>query len=94
MRLRTKLLVILAFGARLPVIAIAGVRLYYLDQRLRGVTFTFDYVVATQWQMGYAIMSSTITGMAPFSSLSIRSMCLVRISTMDQDIARVVGRQG
>ncbi|CAN9332963.1 unnamed protein product [Alternaria alternata] len=66
MRLRTKLLVILAFGARLPVIAIAGVRLYYLDQRLRGVTFTFDYVVATQWQMGYAIMSSTITGMGPF----------------------------
>ncbi|KAL1796386.1 hypothetical protein ACET3X_004926 [Alternaria dauci] len=66
MRLRTKLLVIFAFSARLPVIAIAGVRLYYLDQRLREGTFTFDYVVATQWQMGYAIMSSTITGMGPF----------------------------
>ncbi len=66
MRLVTKLVVIFAFSARLPVIAIAGVRLYYLDQRLRGITFTFDYVVATQWQMGYAIMSSTITGMGPF----------------------------
>ncbi|KAI4690978.1 uncharacterized protein J4E88_002452 [Alternaria novae-zelandiae] len=66
MRLLAKLLVILAFSARLPVIAIAGIRLYYLDLRLRGSNFTFDYVIATQWQMGYAIMSSTITGMGPF----------------------------
>ncbi|KAL6702670.1 hypothetical protein ACN47E_001255 [Coniothyrium glycines] len=66
MRLKTKLLVILAFSARLPVIAIAGVRLYYLYQRLAGDSYTFEYVVATQWQMGYAIMSSTITGMGPF----------------------------
>jgi hypothetical protein len=66
MRLIAKLLVIFAFSARLPVIAIAGVRLYYLDLRLRGENFTFDYIVATQWQMGYAIMSSTITGMGPF----------------------------
>ncbi|KAG9189657.1 hypothetical protein G6011_06525 [Alternaria panax] len=66
MRLRAKLLVIFAFSARLPVIAIAVVRLYYLDQRLREITFTFDYIVATQWQMGYAIMPSTITGMGPF----------------------------
>ncbi|KAI4955855.1 hypothetical protein J4E91_000062 [Alternaria rosae] len=66
MRLLAKLLVILAFSARLPVIAIAGIRLYYLDLRLRGSNFTFDYIIATQWQMGYAIMSSTITGMGPF----------------------------
>ncbi|KAI4950827.1 hypothetical protein J4E86_007334 [Alternaria arbusti] len=66
MRLLAKLLVILAFSARLPVIAIAGIRLYYLDLRLSGSNFTFDYVIATQWQMGYAIMSSTITGMGPF----------------------------
>lgn len=66
MRLKTKLVVIFAFSARLPVIAIAGVRLYYLYSRLSGATYTFEYVVATQWQMGYAIMSSTITGMGPF----------------------------
>jgi hypothetical protein len=66
MRLLTKFLVIFAFSARLPVIAIAGVRLYYLGLRLRGSNFTFDYIIATQWQMGYAIMSSTITGMGPF----------------------------
>jgi hypothetical protein len=66
MRLYLKLLVLLAFSARLPVIAIATVRLYYLQQRLRGFTYTFEYIVVTQWQMGYAIMSSTITGMGPF----------------------------
>lgn len=60
------MLVVFAFSARLPVIAVAGVRLYYLQQRLRGDSYTFEYVVATQWQMGYAIMSSTITGMGPF----------------------------
>lgn len=58
--------VIFAFSARLPVIAIAGVRLYFLYQRLRGDSYTYEYIVATQWQMGYAIMSSTITGMGPF----------------------------
>ncbi|RAQ99963.1 hypothetical protein DDE82_007758 [Stemphylium lycopersici] len=65
MRRSAKLLVIFAFSARLPVIAIASVRLYYLRERITG-SDTFVYVVATQWQMGYAIMSSTITGMGPF----------------------------
>ncbi|KAH9866608.1 hypothetical protein J1614_008300 [Plenodomus biglobosus] len=65
MRTRAKILVIFAFSARLPVIAIASIRLYYLWQRLTGSTYTFQYIVATQWQMGYAIMSSTITGMGP-----------------------------
>lgn len=66
MRLKSKLIVIFAFSARLPVIAAAGVRLYYLYQRLEGDSYTFEYIVATQWQMGYAIMSSTITGIGPF----------------------------
>lgn len=66
MRTKAKLLVIFAFSARLPVIGIAATRLYYLWQRLTGPSYTFEYVVATQWQMGYAIMSSTITGMGPF----------------------------
>ncbi|KAA8617822.1 Sprouty domain containing protein [Pyrenophora tritici-repentis] len=56
----------MAFGARLPVIAIAAIRLYYMNGRIRGSSYTFEFIVATQWQMGYAIMSSTITGMAPF----------------------------
>ena len=66
MRVKTKVTVILAFSARLPVILLATIRLYYLHTQLSGSTFTFDYVVATQWQMGYAIMSSTITGLGPF----------------------------
>lgn len=66
MRTKAKVLVILAFSARLPVIAIAGARLFYLWQRLTGRSSTFEYVVATQWQIGYAIISSTITGMGPF----------------------------
>lgn len=65
MRLSAKILVILAFSARLPVVALASVRLHYLHQRING-SYTFEYLVATQWQMGYAIMSCTITGMGPF----------------------------
>jgi hypothetical protein len=65
-RLKTKFIIVFAFSARLPVIAIAAVRLHYLRQRFIGTSRTFEYLVATQWQMGYAIMSSTITGMGPF----------------------------
>ncbi|KAH3908016.1 hypothetical protein HBI56_150370 [Parastagonospora nodorum] len=66
MKLKSKIFVVVAFSARLPVIAIAGTRLYYLHRHFLGKTVTFEYLVATQWQMGYAIMSSTITGMGPF----------------------------
>jgi hypothetical protein len=66
MRMKAKLIVILAFSARLPVIALAILRLYYLHQHFLGTSTTFEYIVATQWQMGYAIMASTITGMGPF----------------------------
>jgi hypothetical protein len=66
MRLKAKLVVIFAFSARLPVIVIAAIRLYYLHEHFLGTRMTFEYIVATQWQMGYAIMSSTITGMGPF----------------------------
>ncbi|EUC42474.1 hypothetical protein COCMIDRAFT_28909 [Bipolaris oryzae ATCC 44560] len=65
MRRCAKALVVFAFSARLPVIAIAAVRLYFLRDRIAG-SYTFDYLVATQWQMGYAIMSCTITGLGPF----------------------------
>lgn len=66
MRSKSKFLVIFAFSARLPVIAIAAVRLHYLHERFLGRSDTFEYLVATQWQMGYAIMASTITGLGPF----------------------------
>lgn len=65
MQRSVKLMVIFAFSARLPVIAIAAVRLYFIRQRIQG-SYTFDYLIATQWQMGYAIMSCTITGLGPF----------------------------
>ncbi|KAF2030743.1 hypothetical protein EK21DRAFT_64705 [Setomelanomma holmii] len=66
MRLKSKLVVVFAFSARLPVVAITAVRLHFLHQRFVGTNDNFEYIVATQWQMGYAIMSSTITGMGPF----------------------------
>ncbi|KAF1831446.1 hypothetical protein BDW02DRAFT_54500 [Decorospora gaudefroyi] len=66
MRLSTKFLVILAFSARLPILAIASIRLYYLSPHPDTISHVSTVVVATQWQMGYAIMSSTITGMGPF----------------------------
>lgn len=66
MRMKAKLFVIFAFSARLPVVAIAAVRLYYLHQHFLGTSVTFEYIVATQWHMGYAIMSSTITSIGPF----------------------------
>jgi hypothetical protein len=66
MSLKAKVIVVLAFSARLPVIAIAATRLYHLHEHFHGTSTTFEYIVATQWQMGYAIMSSTITGMGPF----------------------------
>jgi hypothetical protein len=66
MRMKSKLIVIFAFSARLPVIALAVLRLHYLRQQFFGTSTTFGYVVATQWQISYAIMASTITGMGPF----------------------------
>jgi hypothetical protein len=66
MRTKAKLIVIFAFSARLPVIALATLRLYYLHKHFLGTSTAFEYIVATQWQMGYAIMASTITGMGPF----------------------------
>ncbi|ORY15109.1 hypothetical protein BCR34DRAFT_598594 [Clohesyomyces aquaticus] len=69
MRFGSKAMVIGAFSARLPVIAAAGARLIYLSDTLASPNRSLDgsfYIVATQWQLGYAIMSSTITGLGPF----------------------------
>ncbi|KAJ4331804.1 hypothetical protein N0V95_009806 [Ascochyta clinopodiicola] len=69
MRWRAKLLVIFAFSARLPVIMIAAIRLYYFHNAIADTNVTYAssfYLVANQWQMSYAIISLTITGMGPF----------------------------
>ncbi|KAF9691561.1 hypothetical protein EKO04_010289 [Ascochyta lentis] len=69
MRWRAKFLVIFAFSARLPVIMIAAIRLYYFHDAIADTNVTYAssfYLVANQWQMSYAIISLTITGMGPF----------------------------
>lgn len=69
MRWKAKFLVVFAFSARLPVIMIAAIRLYYFHQAIadKNVTYASSfYLVANQWQMSYAIISLTITGMGPF----------------------------
>lgn len=69
MRWKAKFLVIFAFSARLPVIMIAAIRLYYFHQAISDTNVTYAssfYLVANQWQMSYSIISLTITGMGPF----------------------------
>jgi hypothetical protein len=69
MRWKAKALVVFAFSARLPVIMIAAIRLYYFRQAVSDTNVTYAssfYLVANQWQMSYAIISLTITGMGPF----------------------------
>jgi hypothetical protein len=66
MSLKAKLFVVFAFSTRLPVIAFAALRLYYLRIHFLNTTLTAEYIVLTQWQMGYAIMSSTFTSLGPF----------------------------
>jgi hypothetical protein len=69
MRWKAKFLVVFAFSARLPVIMIAAIRLYYFHDAITNTNVTYAssfYLVANQWQMSYAIISLTITGMGPF----------------------------
>ena len=60
---------IFAFSTRLPVIIAAAFRLHYLHATFSSADRTLDgayYVIATQWHIGYAVMSTTITGLGPF----------------------------
>lgn len=66
---RAKFLVVLAFSARIPVIIAAALRLHYLRAVFYSPDRTLDFVyyaIATEWHVGYAIMSTTITGLGPF----------------------------
>ncbi|KAF2015389.1 hypothetical protein BU24DRAFT_408611 [Aaosphaeria arxii CBS 175.79] len=69
MNLTSKLLVLLAFSARIPVLAASLTRLHYIGALLSSPDPTLQAaysVVCTQWQVGYAIMSTTISGLGPF----------------------------
>ena len=55
--------VILGFASRLPLIAIAVIRLITLSWTLTSATFTFDFIqseITTQAEMCYSVVSATI----------------------------------
>ncbi|KAK5114229.1 hypothetical protein LTR85_010294 [Meristemomyces frigidus] len=61
--------VVLAFGLRLPVIALAALRLYYIDQEVSAANPTLVGAVPallTQLEIFYSIMSATIPCLRPF----------------------------
>jgi hypothetical protein len=69
MKTKSKALVVAAFSLRVPVIAAAGARLHCLSKTLSSQNRTLEagyYLVCTQTQVSYAIISSTLTGMGPF----------------------------
>ncbi|XTI90447.1 hypothetical protein V2W45_1345131 [Cenococcum geophilum] len=69
MALRLKAMVVGASSSQLPVIVAPAIRLYYLRRTIssRNSSLNGAYsAVATQWQLGYATMLSTISSLGPF----------------------------
>lgn len=69
MKRTSKILVVAAFSARLPVIAISITRLVYLRDTFSSPNRTLtgsSYAVCTQMQLGYSIISLSMTGMGSF----------------------------
>lgn len=69
MALRSKATVVGAFSSQLPVIVAPAIRLYHLHRTISSPNPSLDgaySAVATQWQLDYAIMSSTISSLGPF----------------------------
>ena len=69
MKRTSKILVVAAFSARLPVIAISITRLVYLRDTFSSPNRTLtgsSYVVCTQIHLGYSIISISMTGMGSF----------------------------
>lgn len=65
-------MVVGAFSGQLPVIAASAIRLCYLRRTISSPNPSLDgasSAVATQWQLGYAITSSTISSLGPFLHL-------------------------
>ncbi|KAK4981850.1 hypothetical protein LTR66_009663 [Elasticomyces elasticus] len=63
--------VVVAFGLRLPVVALAIVRLYYIHKQTRSANPTLQAAITailTQLEMYYAIMGATIPCLRPFLS--------------------------
>ncbi|KFY42604.1 hypothetical protein V495_04422 [Pseudogymnoascus sp. VKM F-4514 (FW-929)] len=66
-----KIVVVLAFALRLPIIAPAALRLYYLDIQLSSSDPTLSGTLASvcaQIEISYAIISATIPCLRPFMS--------------------------
>ncbi|PVH79463.1 hypothetical protein DL98DRAFT_378712, partial [Cadophora sp. DSE1049] len=69
MAMKSKMTVVGVFGSRLPIIALAAVRLYYLQIQLDSADPSFDAantVALTQFEMGYGIFACIIPVMKPF----------------------------
>ncbi|PMD36735.1 hypothetical protein L207DRAFT_532336 [Hyaloscypha variabilis F] len=64
MSIKSKTIVVTSFGCRLPVIAIAGLRLYYLHLALTSTNPTLhgtpESTSVTQIEIGYAILASIV----------------------------------
>ena len=96
MRWKAKFMVVFAFSARLPVILIAAIRLHYFHEAISGTDVTFAssfYLVANQWQMSYAIISLTITGMGPFLRPFNKDMMTSYIAQRYARNGNVIGSQ-
>lgn len=65
MHLKPKITIISAFSLRLPVIAIAAIRLYRVHEEFQDEVQAAATIVATQWQMGYSIMSLVLCCSGP-----------------------------
>ncbi|KAH7407232.1 hypothetical protein BKA64DRAFT_666141 [Cadophora sp. MPI-SDFR-AT-0126] len=69
MAMKSKLTVVGAFASRLPIIALAAVRLHYLHIQLDSTDPSFDAantVALTQFELGYGIFACIIPVMKPF----------------------------
>ncbi|GBF62002.1 hypothetical protein TMEN_4526 [Trichophyton mentagrophytes] len=71
MRFRTKLVVLSAFAARLPIIALAIVRLHTLDICGEQTNLTLDLIDSSVWtqiSLNYNVIACTIFALKPFTA--------------------------
>ncbi|KAK2871647.1 hypothetical protein FQN49_002970 [Arthroderma sp. PD_2] len=71
MRLRTKLVVLSAFAARLPIIAIAIIRLHFLDICSGEINLTLDLTDSSVWtqiSINYNVIACAIFALKPFTA--------------------------
>ncbi|EFR03766.1 hypothetical protein MGYG_06765 [Nannizzia gypsea CBS 118893] len=71
MRFRTKAVVLSAFAARLPLIALAIIRLHYLNKCGAQTNLTLDLVDSSVWtqiSLNYSVIACTIFALKPFTA--------------------------